>query len=75
MCDFLIKKDVLILTITVCTCVITVVLKMARVFFKLHVLVSIKKRNLITYNILLYIQCIFFVHSFRLVAHCSQGNE
>ena len=43
-------------------------------FFKLHVLVSIRKRNLITYDILFYIQYIFFVHSFRFVAHCSQGK-
>ena len=71
MYDFLIKKDALILTITVFTCVITVVLKVARVF--LNYMYMYKKEK--SYYLWYIIVHIFFVYSVRFVAHCSQGKE
>ena len=71
MYDFLIKKDALILTITAFTCVITVVLKVARVFLNYMYMYKEEKSYYLWYIIV----HIFFVYGFRFVALCIQGKE
>lgn len=67
MYDFLIKKY----AFTVFTCVITVVLKVARVF--LNYMYMYKEEE--SYYLWYIIVHILFVYGFCFVAHCSQGND